>query len=103
MDKTAVWTLAATAAALAACERGERATREPAGDVAPIVAAPAGAAPSSFSPIVKRVLPAVVSIDTLAVGEPVFGPAVQLPEGVVPGFAVPVRRGAGSGFFISAD
>jgi serine protease Do len=92
--------LAAIAAAtlgLAACER--RVEPPPAAGPqtsGPIVAAPAGGAPASFAPIVKRVSPAVVSIDTLAVGgQELFG---QLPPGLAP-----VRRGAGSGFIISGD
>lgn len=58
---------------------------------------------SSFAPIVRRVSPAVVSIDTLTPGgDPV--PWIQeTPQGTVAGLATPVRRGAGSGFFISAD
>jgi serine protease Do len=94
---------AAAAVILAGCERAERASPVASNEAAPLVAAPAGSAPSSFAPIVKRVLPAVVSIDTLALGEPVLGPLVRGPEGFAPGVAVPVRRGAGSGFIISAD
>jgi len=49
------------------------------------------------------VSPAVVSIDTLTPGgDPV--PWVQeTPQGTVEGLATPVRRGAGSGFFITPD
>src|SRR5690606_16593033 len=68
---------------------------------APLVSrAPPG---SSFSSIVKRVSPAVVSIDTVSPGgDPV--PWIQeTPEGTVAGLSTPVRRGAGSGFFITAD
>ncbi|HVJ02471.1 MAG TPA: trypsin-like peptidase domain-containing protein, partial [Sphingomonas sp.] len=74
-------------------------------EAAPGTAAPASRAAlgSSFAPIVKRVSPAVVSIDTLTPGgDPV--PWIQeTPQGTVAGLATPVRRGAGSGFFISAD
>ncbi|HEY8617505.1 S1C family serine protease [Phenylobacterium sp.] len=65
----------------------------------PIVATPAGGAPDSFAPVVKRVSPAVVSVDTLSVGA-AEGFAAGLPPGLG---VVPVRRGAGSGFIISAD
>ena len=58
---------------------------------------------SPFAPLVKRVSPAVVSIDTVSPdGEPV--PWIrETPEGTVAGMSTPLRRGAGSGFFISAD
>ncbi|ACG77501.1 serine protease HtrA [Phenylobacterium zucineum HLK1] len=69
----------------------------------PVIATPAGGAPSSFAPIVKRVSPAVVSIDTLAVAEGALPWLQGTPQGGLPGFAVPVQRGAGSGFIISAD
>src|SRR5690606_38808633 len=68
------------------------------------VAPPAGA-PMSFADIIERVSPAVVSIETKG--------KAQLPQGVpsIPGFdfrlpeqsEAPEVRGAGSGFFISAD
>lgn len=90
---------------LSACDRGEppaAATAQP-GEAIPVTA-PAGDAPTSFSPIVKRVSPAVVSIDTLTVGQARAPWSEMLPPGVVPraGYA-PVRVGAGSGFIISAD
>lgn len=111
MDRTAPLVAAALLASmLAACGRpsddGGRlpALKEPAGENAIEVRAPAGDAPDSFAPLVKRVSPAVVSIDTLAVGGRRAPWSDALPEGVVPGYgAVPVRRGAGSGFFISSD
>ncbi|MBO9623480.1 MAG: trypsin-like peptidase domain-containing protein [Sphingomonas sp.] len=67
------------------------------------VTSASGAAPSSFAPIVRRVSPAVVSIDTVRPGgDPV--PWIQeTPQGTVAGLATPVRMGAGSGFFITAD
>jgi serine protease Do len=90
---------------LSACERSEKPAAPAAGKPTPTIAAPAGAAPGSFAPIVKQVSPAVVSIDTLTVGGGQMGAFVEgLPQGMVPGLgAVPVRRGAGSGFIISAD
>ncbi len=58
---------------------------------------------SPFAAIVKRVSPAVVSIDTLSPGgEPV--PWIrETPEGTVAGLSSPMRMGAGSGFFITPD
>jgi serine protease Do len=95
----------ALSAGLFACERP--ASKDAAGPPAPgqpIVVAPAGEAPTSFSAIVKRVSPAVVSIDTLSVGQSMDPFGDQGPEGLfAPPGAVPVRRGAGSGFIISAD
>jgi serine protease Do len=87
--------------ALTGCER-LGAAPEPAPQTsgaiqAPVIATPSGDAPSSFAPIIRQVSPAVVSIDTLAVG------GGQSPFGAVPVGAVPVQRGAGSGFIISAD
>jgi len=58
---------------------------------------------SSFASLVKRVSPAVVSIDTLSPGGDPVPWIRETPEGTVAGLATPVRRGAGSGFFISAD
>ena len=58
---------------------------------------------SSFARIVKQVSPAVVSIDTLSPGGDPVPWIRETPEGTVAGLATPVRRGAGSGFFISAD
>jgi serine protease Do len=86
--------------ALGACERAAPPAAPAPQTSGPIVAAPAGGgAPDSFAPVVKRVSPAVVSVDTLAVGG-----AEMFPGGLPPGLgAVPVRRGAGSGFIISAD
>jgi serine protease Do len=85
---------------LSACERREAPAAT--GRSPPIVAAPPGAAPSSFAPIVKRVSPAVVSIDTLTVGAARAPGGQDLSQGVVPGVGqVPVRRGAGSGFVIA--
>ncbi len=82
---------------LSACAVPETAPEE--------IAVPASrpAPTSSFAPIVKRVSPAVVSIDTVSPGgDPV--PWIQeTPEGTVAGLAAPVRRGAGSGFFITPD
>ncbi|MBL8772789.1 MAG: trypsin-like peptidase domain-containing protein [Phenylobacterium sp.] len=99
-------TLAAAAALIvAACERPAAPAPEAAA-APPPVAIPAGAAqaPDSFAPIIRRVAPAVVSIDTLAVGGAFADDGRMLPPGVVPGFGPrPVRRGAGSGFLISAD
>ncbi|HEU4650039.1 MAG TPA: trypsin-like peptidase domain-containing protein, partial [Croceibacterium sp.] len=60
-------------------------------------------APDSFSGIVKRVSPAVVSIDTLSPGGDPEPWIRDTPEGTVAGLATPMRRGAGSGFFITAD
>lgn len=104
--RLAIFTLSlALAGGLAACERREKPAAPAVGKSAPTVATPAGAAPSSFAPIVKQVSPAVVSIDTLAIGGGQTGPFIEgLPQGMVPGMgAVPVRRGAGSGFIISPD
>jgi serine protease Do len=88
------WFLAlALAAGLAACQR-----TTPNAPAQPAVLAKG--APDSFAPIIRRVSPAVVSIDTLAVGGEA-GPLMQdLASGAV---IAPVRRGAGSGFLISAD
>jgi len=90
---------------LSACERQQKPAAPAPAKPAPAVATPAGAAPSSFAPIVRQVSPAVVSIDTLTIGGGEMGPFVEgLPQGMVPGLgAVPVRRGAGSGFIISPD
>jgi serine protease Do len=97
--------VAGLAMGLFACERRPAAPEPPPAPGQPIVVAPAGEAPTSFAPIVRRVSPAVVSIDTLAVGggDP-FGEDGEGAESIfgLPG-AVPVRRGAGSGFIISAD
>lgn len=103
--RLAILTLSvALAGGLAGCQRGEQAQQPAAGKSAPAVVAAGGGAPSSFAPIVKQVSPAVVSIDTLTVGGG-SGPLSEgLPEGLLPGMgAVPVRRGAGSGFIISPD
>lgn len=101
--------LASAAAALLALAACDRPTAEPPVQAAqpgqPIpVTAPSGDAPSSFAPIVKRVSPAVVSIDTLTVGQAQRPWLDMVPPGAAPraGMA-PVRVGAGSGFIISAD
>lgn len=65
------------------------------GAITPL-AEPRGGAPSSFAAIVKRVSPAVVSIDTVAVGGARVSPFGG--QGLVP-----VRRASGSGFVISAE
>ncbi|WP_068877631.1 MULTISPECIES: S1C family serine protease [unclassified Phenylobacterium] len=102
MQKSLIVACAALAL-LTGCER--RPTAPAAGDKGPIdvpaIATPAGGAPDSFAPIVKRVSPAVVSIDTLSVAQ-ADTPWLEL---LPPGLAgpTPVRRGAGSGFLISAD
>lgn len=95
----------ALAGGLVACERQQKPAAPAAGKATPVVSTPGGAAPSSFAPIVKQVSPAVVSIDTLTVGGGEMGPFVEgLPQGLVPGMgAVPVRRGAGSGFIITPN
>jgi serine protease Do len=88
----------ALAAMVAACDRPPTAPPAPqtSGQITP---APASVAPDSFAPIIKRVSPAVVSIDTLAVA----GGGGFMGE-LSPGLGtVPVRRGAGSGFIISGD
>lgn len=69
------------------------------GPITPI-AAPRGGAPTSFAAIVKRVSPAVVSIDTAAVGR---ANSQVFPFGAPGQRLVPIRRASGSGFFISAD
>jgi serine protease Do len=99
-----ILSIAALAAGLLACERPAPKPEAPPAPGQPIVVTPAGDAPSSFAPIVRRVSPAVVSIDTLAVGrgEDPFGEEGSPGLFDLPG-AVPVRRGAGSGFIISAD
>jgi serine protease Do len=90
----------ALAGGLSGCERRHE---KPAATATPPPAPPL-ALPNSFAPIVKQVSPAVVSIDTLAIGEQAGAPTAGLSQGAVPGMgAVPVRRGAGSGFFISPD
>jgi serine protease Do len=92
--------MAGLATMLAACEQREPAPAAPLEKGAievPAIATPAGDAPSSFAPIVRKVSPAVVSIDTLAVGQG-GSPFPGLPIG-----ATPVQRGAGSGFIISGD
>jgi serine protease Do len=97
--------VALLSAGLFACERP--ATKQAAAPPAPgqpVIVAPAGEAPTSFSPIVKRVSPAVVSIDTLSVAQDQDPFGDEGPESLfAPPGAVPVRRGAGSGFIISAD
>ena len=98
---------AALALGAAACDRPSPSGGEApkAAQNAPDVSTAGGqAAPSSFAPIIRRVSPAVVSIDTLAVGSAEGGWPTQLPPGLLPGLgAAPVRRGAGSGFIISPD
>lgn len=96
----------ALAGALAGCERRDDAGgQSTAVKPQPVATSAGGGAPSSFAPIVKQVSPAVVSIDTLTVGGGLpFAEAA--PEGLLPGMGMgvaPVRRGAGSGFIISAD
>ncbi|CAN7285544.1 trypsin-like peptidase domain-containing protein [Phenylobacterium sp. LjRoot219] len=103
--RLAILTLSlAVAGGLAGCERREGAQKPATGKPAAAVVAAGGAAPSSFAPIVKQVSPAVVSIDTLTVGGAPSQFTEGPPEGLLPGMgAVPVRRGAGSGFIISPD
>lgn len=91
--------LGALSLAVAGCAAAQPVATE----VAPVPAAPPGAAPESFAQLVKRVSPAVVSIDTLAPGGDPEPWIRETPEGTVAGVATPMRRGAGSGFFISAD
>ncbi|WP_293469868.1 trypsin-like peptidase domain-containing protein, partial [Phenylobacterium sp.] len=101
MQKSLIVACAALAL-LAGCERGPAAPASDKGPIdVPAIATPAGGAPDSFAPIVKRVSPAVVSIDTLSVAQ-TDTPWLEL---LPPGLAgpTPVRRGAGSGFLISAD
>lgn len=86
---------------VAGCDRSPAVNTRPA-QPAPVVAAPTGAAPSSFAPIVKQVSAAVVSIDTLTVADSQAPWLQLLPPGAGPQ-AQPARRGAGSGFLISAD
>jgi serine protease Do len=82
------------AAALAGCER------TPPSAEAPPAGLLARGAPDSFAPIIRRVSPAVVSIDTLAI-ERDGAPWIQdFRSGAL---IAPVRRGAGSGFLISGD
>jgi serine protease Do len=69
----------------------------------PVAATPRPALSSSFAPIVKRVSPAVVSIDTVSPAGDAAPWIEETAEGTVAGLAAPVRRGAGSGFFISED
>jgi serine protease Do len=89
----------ALAGGISACERRDKPAAPATVRPAPIVALP-----NSFAPMVKQVSRAVVSIDTLVVGGAGAPFAQGLPQGVVPGIgAVPVRRGAGSGFIISPD
>ena len=97
--------VALLSAGLFACERpGSKDAIAPPAPGQPIIVAPVGEAPTSFSPIVKRVSPAVVSIDTLSVAQDQDPFGDEGPEGLfAPPGAVPVRRGAGSGFIISAD
>lgn len=64
------------------------------------IVAPGGVAPTSFAKVVRSVAPAVVSIDTLSQAEAQSPWADLVPR---EGAATPVRRGAGSGFIISAD
>jgi serine protease Do len=92
----------AAVALLTGCERGGSDPGAKGGpiQVAPL-ASPGGRAPDSFAPIVKRVSPAVVSIDTLSVTDTATPWLELLPPGAAG--ATPVRRGAGSGFLISAD
>jgi serine protease Do len=68
-----------------------------------VTSAPAAIPKSPFAPIVKQVSPAVVSIDTVSPGGDPVPWIRETPEGTVAGLASPERRGAGSGFFISAD
>jgi serine protease Do len=92
----------AALALLAGCERGPQSAAKGGRPIqVPPLAAPAGGVPETFAPIVKRVSPAVVSIDTLSAAQ---GQAPWL-DLVAPGVAgpTPVRHGAGSGFLISAD
>jgi len=95
-------TACAAAALLTACSpRPVEKAPAPGPIQPPAISAPAGGAPDSFAPIVKRVSPAVVSIDTLSVAQAENPFGDLLPPGV--GGPVPVRRGAGSGFLISPD
>ena len=95
--------LACVAVALVSgCERRAAPDQAAGGPIAvPPLSAPAGRAPDSFAPIVKRVSPAVVSIDTLSVAQSAAPWLDMLPPGVVG--PAPVQRGAGSGFLISGD
>ena len=90
----------AAALVLAGCDRAApvNASSEPARSPSPAPVAFSGpiSTPGSFAPIIKQVSPAVVSIDTLAVGRPV-NPWLGR-EAVAP-----VRRGAGSGFIIAPE
>jgi serine protease Do len=69
------------------------------GPITPL-AAPRGGAPASFASIVKRVSPAVVSIDTVMAGGGEGDPQAFPFGGPRQGL---VRRASGSGFVISAD
>lgn len=102
MQKSLIVACAALAL-LAGCERrpAAPATTEKGPIDVPAIATPAGGAPDSFAPIVKRVSPAVVSIDTLSVAQNDTPWLELLPPGLAG--PTPVRRGAGSGFLISAD
>jgi len=98
-----VMVLCVAGTVLSGCERAAPEADRKAGPIeVPPLAASAGGAPDSFAPIVKRVSPAVVSIDTLSVAENAAPWLELLPPGMVVGPA-PARRGAGSGFLISPD
>ena len=87
---------------IAACDRKPSTAAARGGPIqVPPLTAGADRVPDSFAPIVKRVSPAVVSIDTLTIAEH-DAPWLRLvPRGVAGTEAV--LRGAGSGFLISAD
>jgi serine protease Do len=90
------------AAGVAACERptAEPKAAAPAAGPVSVPAVSGRSAPDSFAPIIRQVSPAVVSIDTLAVGG---DPRAWMQDMASGALMAPVRRGAGSGFLISAD
>ena len=92
--------LGGLALASTACVAADSASANAAG---PAVSAPTDIPKSPFAPIVKQVSPAVVSIDTVSPGGDPVPWIRETPEGTVAGLASQERRGAGSGFFISAD
>ena len=91
------------AAALGSCERQDAAQSSARSSAIEVATRGGSAAPDTFAPIIQRVSPAVVSIDTLTLGAGPGDWRTQLPPGALPGFGTPVRRGAGSGFIISPD
>ena len=91
------------AAGMVSCERPQSVQAPAKSNPIDVASRGGSAAPDTFAPIIQRVSPAVVSIDTLTIGAAAGDWRTLLPPGALPGVGTPVRRGAGSGFIISPD